>query len=158
MRPGILSALNRNLCIPQQPEKVYVLNPHPRRFPVQTVPPPDTRPVVPALSRCAARDSAAPRSLVERVRRVLLPAGFLVLVALLNLGMLGFERIERARERHLLGRQLAEREQYARSLLEANRHITGVVRVQQALLGRGPSSQDRLVQVVSARRTDKTGI
>jgi hypothetical protein len=92
-------------------------------------------------------------------RRTLLRAGLLALLITANLGLLGFERIERSRERHFLGRAIAEREQRAQWLIEVNRHIAGVVRVQNALLQqRGSGSADVLARVSHPRRVPAAGI
>jgi hypothetical protein len=113
--------------------------------------------VEPALARQA--EPAPGRGLRSVRRRTLLRAGLLALLITGNLGLLGFERIERSRERHLLGRAIAEREQRTQWLIEVNRHIAGVVRVQNALLQqRGSGPADVLARVNHPRRAPAAGI
>ena len=159
MKPGTLFALNRNLCLRLEPDLRYVWrSPAPLLRPL-TVPAPDTRPVEPALARQAGPDPAPGRGLRSVFRRTLFRAGLLALLITANLGLLGFERIERSRERHFLGRAIAEREQRTQWLIEMNRHIVGVVRVQHALLQQGGSgAAEGLARVSHPRRVPAAGI
>jgi hypothetical protein len=101
-------------------------------------------------------DARAVRNILQQT---LLGAGLLALAVALNLSLLGFERIERSRERHLLGRAIAEREQRALWLVEANRHITAVLRVQNALLQqRVANPASTLARATVTRRGPTAGI
>lgn len=132
MKPGTLVTLNHRLCRPLQPDRSYVLRPPAPLLCARAVAPPDTRPVVPALG--AAAPATPQNGLWRSLRKVMVRGTLLVLVVGVHLALVSFERVERSRERVLLGRAIAEREQHAQRLLEANRHIVGVIRVQHAML------------------------
>ena len=159
MKPGTLSTLNRNLCLRLQPDRVFVLRPVPPLLRAQVVAPHDTCLVVPALRLGTTRDAVPGRGIRSTFRKVMIRAGLLAVIGLVNLGLFGFERIERSRERYLLGRAIAERERHAQRLIEANRHIVGVVQVQNVLLQQrvtGPASV--LARVTRTRRSSGAGI
>ena len=159
MKPGTLSALNRNLCLLLQPDRVYALRPPAPLLRALAVPPLDIRPVVPLLRGQTGPAREDGRAVRNKLHRILLGAGLLALAVALNLSLLGFERIERSRERHLLGRAIAQREQRALWLLEANRHITGVLRVQNALLQQRVSNPaNTLARATVTRRAPTAGI
>ena len=159
MKPGTLSALNRNLCLLLQPDRVYTLRPQAPMLRALAVPPPDIRPVAPLLPGQTGPAQVDGRAVRDKLHQTLLGAGLLALVVTLNLSLLGFERVERARERHLLGRAIAEREQHALRLVEANRHITGVLRVQNALLQQRVSNPaSTLARATPTRRPPTAGI
>ncbi len=139
MKPGTLSALNQRLCVPLKAEPALV-GPRPGRptFPCQAA---VSRrgtvlPVVTSKGPVGERRVSAFRRAMKRFWK---RAVLLALIAAVNLCALAFERVDRARERHLLGREIAEREQRAHRLVEISRHVAGVMRVQQAQLLRTPS-------------------
>jgi hypothetical protein len=159
MKPGILSNLNRNLCLRLQSERTYVLKPAAPLLRALADSPSDTRLLVPEPGRQLGEERAPEPGIRQRFRKAALRTGLLLLIAVLNLGLLGFERLDRTRERHLLGRAIAEREQCARTLIEVNRHLTGVARVQNALLQQhAAGTADVLARTVVARRVPTSGI
>lgn len=132
MKPGTLATLNHRLCRPLQPDRPYVVRPPAPLLCARAVAPPDTRPVVPAMG--AAAPATSQNGLWRSLRKAMVRGTLLVVVVGIHLALVSFERVERSRERVLLGRAIAEREQHAQRLIEANRHIVGVIRVQHALL------------------------
>jgi len=159
MKPGTLFVLNRTLCLRLEPDRRYVWCPPVARVQPMHVPPTDPRPIEPALRRRGGLEAAPPRSRGRWWWKALAWVGLLAVFTTANFGWMAVERIERARERHQFGRAIAERERQARWLLDANRHMAGVVRVQHAmLLKSGESTRDALVRVNLARRPTNAGI
>lgn len=158
MKPGTLSALNHRLCVPPKPEPAYRFRRHgcPRlggkievseRAPALVVA--DT-----FHRRVPARASGGRRGARRFWKRATLAA----FIAAANLCVLAFERVDRVRERHQLGREIAVREQRAQRLAEISRHVAGVVRLQQAKL-QGPAAPriENLAQEGGRRPTPLSG-
>lgn len=159
MKPGTLFALNRTLCLRLEPDRRYVWCPPVARVQPMHVPPTDPRPIEPVLSRRGGLDGPPPHGRGRWLRKALVWVGLLAVLTTANFGWLTAERIERARERHQFGRAIAERERQARWLLDANRHMAGVVRVQHAmLLKSSEGTRDALVRVNVAPRRSNAGI
>lgn len=159
MKPGTLFALNRTLCLRLEPDRRYVWCPPVARVQPMPVPPTDPRPIEPALPRRVGLDEAPARHRGRWLWKALAWVGLLAVLVTANLGWFAFDRIGRARERHQFGRVIAEQEKHARWLLDANRHMAGVVRVQHAmLLKRDEGTRDALVRVNLAPRRANAGI
>lgn len=159
MKPGTLVTLNQSLCRPLQPDPAYTLRPPAPLLCARTVAAPHPGPVTPALRVETARGHATGRRIRNTLRTVIVRTGLLATIVGVNLAVLGFERIERARERRLLGRAIAERERHAQRLVEANRHIVGVIRVQHAMLQKQTTEPTHvLARATTVRRAPDAGI
>ncbi len=111
MKPGTLFALNRRLCVHRPAEAGY------RYAPALTALKPDhcqfrePSPVVPVLAATRAGKPAAKGGRIRKVKQALLYASLLAALIAANACLFGFEEVNRARERHQLGRAIAAREQ-----------------------------------------------
>ncbi len=141
MKPGMLFALNRRLCVHLPVEAGY------RYAPSLTALKPDhcqfreSSPVVPVLVAKRAVGSATKHGRISKVKQGLLYASLLAALVAANTCVFGFEEVSRARERYQLGRAIAAREQAMHQLVLANRQLAGALALNAATPEARPVAQ-----------------